>query len=96
MRRFDSRSSRRRRRRRSTFPRGTFGRRGPNLSFLRDLPGNLTVTLAGIGLYIFFLIFGVTVVGDNAGRSAIMAGIIVAIAACGYVFTRQPSPNKDK
>jgi hypothetical protein len=95
MRRFDSRSSRRRRRR-NAFPRGTFGRRGPNLSVLRELPVNLTVTLAGIGLYVFFLIFGVTVVGDNAGRSAIMAGIIVAIAACGYVFTRQPSPNKDK
>ena len=96
MRRFDSRSTRRRRRRRNAFPRGTFGRRGLNLSFLRDLPGNLSVTLAGVGLYIFFLIFGVTVVGDNAGRSAIMSGIIVAIAACGYVFTRrQPSP-KDK
>lgn len=95
MRRFDSRSPRRRRRRRNAFPRGTFGRRGPNLAFLRDLPGNLPVTLAGVGLYIFFLIFGVTVVGDNAVRSAIMSGIIVAIAACGYVFTRQPSP-KDK
>lgn len=95
MRRFDSRPPRRRRRGRNTFPRGTFGRRGPNLAGMRGLPGNLPVALAGVGLYLFFVLFGVTVIGDNAGRSAIMAGIIVAIAACGYVFTRQPSP-KDK
>ncbi len=96
MRKFDSRPSRRRRRHRNTFPRGTFGRRVPSLSTLKELPGNVPVALAGVGLYLFFVIFGVTVVGDNAGRSAVMAGIIVAIAACGYVFTRrQPSP-KDK
>ncbi len=87
MRRFDPRPPRRRRRGRNTFPRGMFARRGPSL------PGNLPVALAGVGLYLFFIVFGVTVIGDNAGRSAVMAGIIVAIAACGYVFTRQPSPN---
>lgn len=30
--------------------------------------------------------FGVVVLGDNAGRSALMAGIVVALAVAGWTF----------
>lgn len=59
--------------------------------------GHTHIILATTGLAIYFIVlwFGVAVIGDNAVRSAIMAGIIVAIAACGYVFTRQPAPRDE-
>jgi hypothetical protein len=56
---------------------------------------HIVLATAGLALYFATLWFGVTVIGDNAVRSAIMAGIIVAIAACGYVFTRQPAPRDE-
>jgi hypothetical protein len=50
----------------------------------------------GLGIYLLTLWFGVTVVGDTAGRSAIMAGVIVGIAATGYVVNRRPASNGEK
>jgi hypothetical protein len=53
--------------------------------------------LAAAGLSIYFLVlwFGVTVVGDTVPRSSVMAGLIVIIAALGYVTSRRPSsPSK--
>jgi len=46
----------------------------------------------GLGIYFVTLWFGVTVVGDNAGRSAIMAGVILAIAATGYYVSGRSKP----
>ena len=50
--------------------------------------------LAASGLAIYFLVlwFGVTVVGDTVPRSSLMAGLIVILAAMGYVTSRRPSP----
>jgi hypothetical protein len=42
-------------------------------------------------LYLAMLWLGVVVIGDTTQRSAVMAGLIVAIAAVGYIFTRQPA-----
>jgi hypothetical protein len=59
-------------------------------------PGGDRRTIAlvtmGIGLYLAILWLGVVVIGDNPIRSALMAGLIVCIAAAGYVFTRRPGP----
>jgi hypothetical protein len=46
----------------------------------------------GLGIYFLTLWFGITVIGDNAGRSAVMAGVILAIAATGYVVTGRSKP----
>jgi hypothetical protein len=40
-------------------------------------------------IYFAILWFGIVVIGDNATRSALMAGLIVLIAAVGYVATHQ-------
>jgi cytochrome c biogenesis protein CcdA len=50
--------------------------------------------LAACGLSIYFMVlwFGVTVVGDTVPRSSLMAGLIVILAAMGYVTSRRPSP----
>ncbi|HEY7035789.1 MAG TPA: hypothetical protein VH482_30910 [Thermomicrobiales bacterium] len=53
--------------------------------------------LAAAGLSIYFLVlwFGVTVVGDTVSRSSLMAGLIVILAALGYVTShRSPPPSK--
>jgi hypothetical protein len=48
-----------------------------------------------IGIYLFTLWFGITVVGDTATRSALMAGLILGIASVGYVVSgRTTPPNK--
>jgi len=47
-----------------------------------------------LGLYLATLWFGIVVVGDTPVRSALMAALIVAIAAAGYVFTRRPDPPR--
>lgn len=49
--------------------------------------------LAACGLAIYFLVlwFGITVVGDTVPRSSLMAGLIVVLAAIGYVTSRRPS-----
>jgi hypothetical protein len=46
----------------------------------------------GIAIYLITLWFGVTVIGDTAGRSAIMAGVILAIAVTGYLVSGRKRP----
>ena len=78
-------------------------RRRPSLK-LRPRPGNLRprpdpsggrshLVLAIMGLALFFALLwlGIVVLGDNPLRSALFAGLIVAIAAAGYAFTRPPT-----
>jgi len=47
----------------------------------------------GLGLYLAVLWLGIVVLQDNPIRSALFAGLIVAIAAAGYVFTRPRTPR---
>lgn len=54
--------------------------------------GTVALVSMGLGIYVLTLWFGITVVGDNAGRSAVMAGVIVAIAAIGYFVNRRSDP----
>ena len=74
--------------------RGRLGRRG--LGPVRGGHNHVVLATAGVALFLGALWFGMVVIGDdNPVRSAIMAGVIVAIAAAGYVFTRQPAtPRK--
>ena len=53
-------------------------------------PSHAFLAVAGLLLYFVTLWFGVAVIGDNATRSALMAGLIVLIAAVGYAVRRQP------
>jgi hypothetical protein len=46
----------------------------------------------GLGIYFLTLWFGITIVGDNAGRSSIMAGVILAIATTGYLVNGRSKP----
>jgi hypothetical protein len=47
----------------------------------------------GLAIYFATLWFGLTIVGDTAGRSAVMAGVVLLIAATGFVVTnRGPKP----
>ena len=57
-----------------------------------DRFGPVALVSMGLGIYFLTLWFGITVVGDNAGRSAIMAGIILAIAATGYYVNGRSKP----
>lgn len=70
---------------------GPPGSRGPR----RGGHNHVVLATAGLTLYLATLWLGVTVIGDNPLRSAIMAGLIVAIATAGYVFTRQPVPRDE-
>ena len=54
-------------------------------------PSHLVLAFAGLLLYFAILWFGMEVIGDNATRSSLMAGLIVLIAAVGYVAGRQPT-----
>ena len=56
---------------------------------------HLVLVTMGLGLYLAALWLGILIVGDTPVRSAFMAGLIVAIAATGYVFTRRPAPSDD-
>lgn len=48
-----------------------------------------------IGIYLLALWFGMTVVGDTAGRSALMAGLILGIATAWYLVDgRKPPPKR--
>ena len=51
--------------------------------------GASLMSLAGLAIYFAILWFGIVVIGDNVTRSALMAGLIVLIAAVGYVATHQ-------
>ena len=58
--------------------------------------GPVVLISIGLGIYLLTLWFGITVVGDTAGRSAIMAGVIVGIAATGYVVNHRPASDREK
>ena len=45
---------------------------------------------AGCAVYFGGLWLGVTVIGDTMPRSIVMAGVILALAAAGYHFSRRP------
>lgn len=68
-------------------PRGPQQHRQPN-----PFPGYRAVVLVTGALMIYFgtLWLGVVVIGDTPVRSAIMAALILAIAATGYLFNRRP------
>lgn len=50
----------------------------------------LALGTVALTLYLGTLWLGIAIIGDNPIRSALMAALIVAIAAVGYVFTNQP------
>ena len=52
---------------------------------------HLALAATGLALYFALLWLGVVVLGDTPLRSALFAGLIVAIAAAGYAFTRPPA-----
>lgn len=54
--------------------------------------GPVALVTMGLGIYLLTLWFGVTIVGDNAGRSAVMAGVVLAIAATGYFVSGRSKP----
>jgi hypothetical protein len=54
--------------------------------------GPVALITMGMGIYFVTLWFGITVIGDNATRSAIMAGVILAIAATGYFVNGRSKP----
>ena len=56
---------------------------------------HLAVVTMGLALYMLVLWFGVTIVGDNVLRSAVMAGVILGIAATGYAVNRRPAAPED-
>lgn len=48
-----------------------------------------------IGIYLLALWFGITVVGDTASRSALMAGLILGIATAWYLVEgRKRTPKR--
>jgi len=55
----------------------------------------LALTTVALTLYLGVLWLGIAVIGDNPIRSAVMAALIVAIAATGYVFTSRPAAGDD-
>ena len=57
----------------------------------RDNLSHVVAVTGGLLLYLATLWLGVFVIGDTVPRSAVMAGVVVAIAVAGYVFTRQPT-----
>jgi hypothetical protein len=61
----------------------------------RNGRSHLVLATMGVALYLTTLWFGIVVIGDNPIRSALMAGLIVLIAAVGYVFTRRPVAPDD-
>ena len=58
-----------------------------------DLPHIVLIT-GGVALYLACLWLGTVIIGDTLPRSAVMAGVIVAIAAVGYVFTHPSPPTR--
>ena len=59
----------------------------------RDSVPLIVAITSGLALYLGCLWFGVVVIGDTMLRSAVMAGVILAIAATGYVFTHASPPG---
>ena len=48
-----------------------------------------------VALYLAALWLGIVVIRDSLPRSAVMAGVIVAIAAVGYLFTH-PAERRER
>ena len=78
------------RRRRPPNRNGTPPPRDPRPS---DAPPHVVLVSAAVALYLATLWLGVAVIQDTPVRSAVMAGLIVAIAATGYLFTRTQGPR---
>jgi hypothetical protein len=57
-----------------------------------DRQQHAVLAAAGLSIYFMVLWFGVTVVGDTVPRSSLMAGLIVILAAIGYVTSHRPAP----
>jgi hypothetical protein len=57
-------------------------------------PGLPVLIALGIAIYLLTLLFGIAVVGDTAGRSAIMAAVILGIALTGYLVSGRNTPPK--
>ena len=57
-------------------------------------PSHVVLAFAGLLLYFATLWFGMEVIGDNATRSSLLAGLVVLIAAVGYVASRQPTSSQ--
>jgi hypothetical protein len=55
----------------------------------RNTNKSVALLTSGLSLYLIVLWFGVTVVGDTALRSALMAALIVTIAGTGFVHSRR-------
>lgn len=53
-------------------------------------PSHLVLALFGLTLFFATLLLGIVVIGDNPTRSSLMAGLVVLIAAVGYVAGRKP------
>ena len=53
-------------------------------------PGPIVVITMGLAMYFVVLWFGVSVIGDNAGRSAVMSAVILALFGGWYLTTRKP------
>jgi hypothetical protein len=51
-----------------------------------EVPHALLISGA-VALYLAVLWLGLVIIRDNLERSAVMAGLIVAIAVAGYLFT---------
>jgi hypothetical protein len=81
---------------RRAVPRGGTNRRGLGLGPGSGRHSHAVLATAALGLFLVALWFGTVVIGDdNPIRSVIMAAVIVAIAAAGYVFTRQPAAPRE-
>lgn len=50
----------------------------------------MALATAALTLYLGTLWLGIAIIGDNPVRSALVAALIVAIAAVGYMFTNRP------
>ena len=80
------------RRRTSPPPQSGGGRPGPPRDPRPgDFPSHIVLVSSGIALYLAVLWLGVVIIDDSLPRSAVMAGVIVAIAGVGYIFTHQPT-----
>ena len=77
--------------RRPNVPRPPRHRGRPTNRIPRSEARHVVLISGGLALYLACLWLGLVVIGDSLARSAVMAGLIVAIAAVGYVFTHGPT-----
>lgn len=58
-----------------------------------DAPPQIVLISSGLAIFLGTLWLGVAVIRDTPLRSAVMAGLVLAIAAAGYVFTHPQRPG---